>query len=300
MPIPLTQAVVEQWVALVKGRFNTRDIWNEIGIESAEGKHHLRTILSRLEEKGIISDLGYGTYRKLDNEKKVIDWQNADPNSILPIKLPFGLHDLCKVFPRSIIIVAGSKNEGKTTFLASCIMPNVEHSGLVVDFFNSETGPEQLKEKFTALSIPLDAAFNVYERYDNFADVIEPDHLSIIDYLDLNSEVYMIGAEIDAIFRKLTKGCAIIGLQKPPPTTTFVKGVKKIIDRDLAYGGGFTAKRAIIYVSLSSHKLKLVYVKTPANPKLNPNNMMWSYDFDDTGLFTNIRRYYPDSENDNG
>jgi len=172
-------------------------------------------------------------------------------------------------------------------------MPNAnEKLGMPIDFFNSETGAEQLNERFTSLNIPDPPPFNTYERYDNFADVIEPDHLSIIDYLDMNSEVYLVGAEIDAIFRKLTTGCAIIGLQKPPATTTYIKGVKKIIDRDLAYGGGFTAKRAVIYISLSSHKLKLVYVKTPLDPKVNPNNMQWSYGFDETGYFTNIQRYY--------
>jgi hypothetical protein len=114
----------------------------------------------------------------------------------------------------------------------------------------------------------------------------------VIDYLDTNSEVYLVGSEIDAIFRKLTTGCAIIGLQKPPPSVTYVKGVKQVIDRDLAYGGGFTAKRAVLYISLSQHRLKLVYVKTPANPKVNPNNQTWTYDFDETGYFKDIQRYY--------
>ncbi len=174
----------------------------------------------------------------------------------------------------------------------SCIMPNAER--FIIDFYNSETGPEQLKMRFTPLNIPSPAPFNVYERYDNFADIIEPTHLSIIDYLDFNSEVYLVGAEIDAIFRKLTTGCVIIGLQKPPPSVVFTKtGAKKTIDRDLAYGGGFTAKRASVYISLSSHRLKLIYAKTPAHPKLNPKNMTWQYDFDDDGYFTNIQRYYP-------
>ena len=288
----LTQDIVLQWVSLVSGTFNTRQAWNELNIRTPEGKHYLRECLSRLAEAGVITKTDVdGTFRRVDKEKKPMNWQAAEPDKYLPLILPFNLHKVCLIYPKSVIIVAGSKNEGKTGFLLSCILPNVD--AFKVDLYNSETGPEQMKMRFEPLHVPSPAPFSVYERYDNFADVIEPDHLSIIDYLDFNSEVYLVGSEIDAIFRKLTTGCAIIGLQKPPPSVMFTKsGKKKVIDRDLAYGGGFTAKRAVLYISLSSHKLKLIYVKTPRNPKDHPNNMTWSYDFDDNGYFTNIQRFY--------
>jgi hypothetical protein len=295
-PVPaasrgLSHAKVLQWISLASGAFNVRQIWGEMNIMAPEDKTHLRQILHRMTETGIVAKTNIdGTYRKVDNDKEPLDWQSAEPNKYLPLVLPFNIHEVCRVYPQSIIIVAGSKNEGKTAFLMSCIMPNV--GKFQVDFYNSETGPEQLKQRFEPLNVPRPAPFNTYKRYDNFADVIDPTHLSIIDYLDTNSEVYLVGAEIDNIFRKITTGCAIIGLQKPPPSVTWVKGEKKVIDRDLAYGGGFTAKRAVIYISLSSHRLKLVYVKTPVNPKVNPNNMTWSYHFDDNGYFTGIQRYY--------
>lgn len=295
MPMPLSQSVVEQWISLTRGQFNVRDIWAEVSIESPEGKHHLRTILNRLEEKGLIKKLekGFGNYRCIDNQAPKIDWQSANSENIIPLKWPFGLENYASIYPKNVAIVAGSKQEGKTTFLYNLIKLNMYT--YQIDLFNSETGPEQMKDRFIDLGIPLDAPFNVYERYDNFADVIHPDHITIIDYLDLNSEFYLAGAEIDAIFRKLNRGIAVIGMQIPPPSITFVKGVKKTIERDLAYGGGTTAKRAFIYLSLFSHKLKMKHAKKPANKTINPENMMWSYEFDEYGQFTNIRRYYPDN-----
>ena len=292
MPLPLSQAVVEQWIALVKGKFNVRDIWAEVGIESPEGKTHLRVILGRLEQKGLIcANGGGGFYRKLDLEAPVIAWQEVDPNKTVPLLFPFGEHEFAKIYPKSIVIVAGSKNTGKTAYLYNFLALNYDR--FCIDLYNSETSPEQMKERFLPLDIPVPAPFNTYERYDNFADVIKPDHISVIDYLDLNSEVYLVGSEIDAIFRKLKSGVAIIGLQKPPPITTFVKGVKKVIERDLAYGGGFTAKRAVLYITMSEHKLKLLYVKTPANPKIRPNNMTWTFAIAEDGVhFENIQRYY--------
>lgn len=295
MPKQLSQALIEQWVSLVKGKFYVRDIWQEIGIDSPEGKQHLRVILNRLEDKGIISSNGSGSgiYRRLDFDLPEINWQAADPNATLSLLFPFGEHEFCKIFPKSIIIVAGSKNAGKTTYLYNFIALNM--NTWHIDLYNSETSPEQMKERFEPLGIPSPSPFKVYERYDNFADVINPDNISVVDYLDLNSELYLVGAEIDAIFRKLKSGVAIIGLQKPPPAVTYFKGVKKIIERDLAYGGGFTAKRSVLYITMSNSKLKLLYVKTPKQPKINPNNMTWTFNIGEDGIhFQNVQRSYGD------
>lgn len=293
MPKQLTQAIVEEWVALVKGKFNVRDIWAELDIMSPEGKKHLRTILNRLEEKGIVSSNGGGgQYRKPDIEKVIMDWRSADPGNTIDIKWPFGIEQYASIYPKNVVIVAGSKQEGKTTFLYDFIKMNMyEHK---IELFNNETGLEQMKDRFTDLGIPLDAPFEAYERYDNFGDVVDPDIISVIDYLDMNSEFYLAGAEIDAIFRKKRNGIAVIGMQIPPPTVTFVKGARKVIDRDYAYGGGTTAKRAFIYISMSSHKLKLKHAKKPVKTNMNPDNMTWSYSFDSKGQFIDIQRYYGD------
>ena len=291
----LTQAVVETWLKLVSGAFKIRDIWSELGIESPEGKQHLRVILFRAEEKGLIVCLGNGIYRKLDSERKPQQWQKADPNKTIPLLFPFGLEEYCRIYPKSIVIVAGSKQAGKTAFLYNFIKLNMTQ--FPIDLFNSETGVEQMFERFRPLNIPDPAPFKVYERYDNFADVIHPDHISVIDYLDLNSEVYLVGAEIDAIFRKKITGVAVIGLQKPPPSVVYIKGVKKVIERDLAYGAGFTAKRAILYITMGSNKLKILYVKTPRNPKVNPDNMSWTFRIGEDGItFENIQRVYGEQE----
>ncbi len=293
MPKELTQAVVEQWIEIVNGPFNVRDGWAELNIKTPEGKQHFRVILNRYENKGVIVKTGSGLYRKIDLTAKPIEWQNADPSKTIPIKFPFGIHEFCKVFPKSIVIVAGEKQQGKTSFLYECVRLNMG-GPMIIDLFNSETGPEQMKERFNSLGIESASSFNVYERYDNYADVIDPDRISVIDYLDLNSEVYLVGAEIDAIFRKLRSGVAVVGLQKPPPSITFVKGVKKIIERDLAYGGGFTAKRAVLYITMGSNRLKLLHVKSPKMKNVNPQNMTWTFNFNGDGQFENIQRSYGD------
>ena len=301
MPLKeLTKADVLAYIDGKIGAFSVSEIKEGLGITSLSGKKNVYVHLGRLEIDGIVEKISPGIYRLKNAKKVVMAWGEADLNSNLKINLPFGLDNLCKLYPRSIIIVAGGKNAGKTAFLLDCIARNAGINDL--EFFNSETGAEQLKARFNNLGVAWPAFFPTYECYDHFADQYTPDKLGIIDYLDMNSEVYRSGEEIDKLFR-VTKNCVIIGMQLPPPSVSLYKGKKQIITRDLAYGGGFTAKRAALYISMhiiakNQGILKIVYCKTPMNPKVNPNNMQWTYNFDENGLFTNIQPYYEVADED--
>jgi len=224
----------------------------------------------------------------------LINWQSADPTNVIKLNFPFGLEEYIKIFPKSVGMVAGEKEAGKTLYLTEFTLMNMHHP-LGVDLYNSETGKEQMKERLDNFDyeIPTPAPFNVYERYSNFADVIDPNRISVIDYLDFNSEVYQVGEEIDRIFRKLKGGFALIGLQIPPPTKVLVRGVEKLVHRDLGYGGGFTAKRAILYLTLWEKRLKIKIAKTRLNPKVDPTNMQWTFHVNGTGSkFLNPQRSY--------
>lgn len=298
----LTSDIVKNWVSMATGPFSLQDMWREIDIVTPEGKNTLRVTMHRLCNDGIVERVNNrdGVFRPIDGKVVKMDWKHADPKNTVPLLFPFELESYAVLYPKSIVIVAGAKNAGKTAFLYNLVVKNMGR--FKVDLFNSETGPEQMNVRFNAIdpNIPDPPPFETYERYDNFADVIDPDHISVIDYLDMNSELYLVGEEIDRIFRKLNKGVAVIGLQKPPPLVSIYKGKKKTVTRDLAYGGGFTAKRAILYISLDTNLLKLVYVKNPKDPKCNPNNMMWSYLFSNSGSeFINIQRHYENDFDDN-
>jgi len=278
----LEQRVVEGWIDITHGQFTTRDIWNELDIQTPENRAYLRVILGRLCDSGIITRTSRdGVYRRIDTERVEMDWQSADPTNILPVRFPFGLEEYAKLYPKSVVIVAAAKNEGKSAFAYNTIKLNMNK--FKVELWNSETGKEQLKERLMPLDIPEPAPFKTFTRYANFADVLDSNAFSLIDYMDTGSEVYEVGEEIDKVFRK-TNCVVVICLQKPP-----------FVERDLAYGGGFTAKRAALYISMGNNKLKLVYVKTPAKKGVNPNNMTWTYRIGNDGVtFENIQRYYGD------
>ena len=287
-------AKIKEWVKITDGRFTLQQIDSELGIQTPQAKNLRRGALKDLCNAGILERIETlsGVYRRLDIELKEFDWQHANTDNVVSLRFPFELEKYVKIYPKSIICLAGGKDQGKTAWLYDFTLKNMFHP-LGVDLYNSETGREQMKERMQnfKVNIPNPAPFRTFERYDNFADVIDKDRISVIDYLDLNSEVYLIGDEIDKIFRRLDRGVAVIGLQKPPPTTVYVKGVKKLVYRDLAYGSGFTAKRAVLYISLDNNVLKLVVAKTPLNPKVNPTNMMWVFWLKNGAEFIDIQPY---------
>lgn len=300
----LPMSEVEQWVNLTVGAFSLTDARKGIGVDSPQGDATLRTYLSRLVERGVLQRMGSkdGIYRLINSHVEEIDLSNVDVESKVQIELPFGIHQYVTFYPKNIILVSGEGNSGKTAFLYNCAVLN--RKAFKVDFYtNNEASPQEIVQRIQAFDIEIPPLFKVYERYDNFADVVKPDNITIIDYLDLNSEVYLAAEEIKAIQSKLGSGVAIIGMQLPPPSVTLYRGEKKLIHRDLAYGGAFTEKRPVLYLNLwntgVSNKgiCRIKKAKNRTKRNVDPNYMQWQYEVDEFGAkFKSWNRYYPTEE----
>ena len=133
-----------------------------------------------------------------------------------------------------------------------------------MDFYVSE-GAEMMRAKFQRLNayIPKPPPFKMYRRTENFADVIVPDHLSVIDYLRVNMDKpYAIGSDLFAIFNKLgDKGIAVVAMQKPPG------------DRKLAFGGASTAFEPTLYVGMDKDVLGFEKIKVPKITDIDPYSL---------------------------
>ena len=301
--------LIKELVLKSTGRITYNFVDRELDITTPAEKALRRRVFKDLYEGKEIrrDDKLTGVYWRIDTEAPIIDWQSADPKNVINLKFPFGLEKYVKIFPKSIIILAGEKESCKTQYLYEFTLMNMYHP-LGIDLYNSETGKEQMKERLDNFNyeIPTPAPFRVFERYDNFADIIDPNRISVIDYLDLTKDVYLVGEEIDRIFRKKSGGVAVIGIQIPPPTKTMVRGIEKWVHRDLGYGAGASAKRAILYLTLWStgaktKLLKIKHCKTRADPKVDPNNMQWTFSVNGTGTkFLNIQRSLGQFESEEG
>lgn len=264
------QAEVMDFVTCVTtGAFSLLDIYNSLQLSDKNSKAACRMAVKRITQMGWIEPCGNrsGVYRKVDKKVDLIDFLNAK-GDMLDLKWPFGIEKLCGIMPKNIVVVTGSPDTGKTAFLLDFIRRNMMR--YPTNYFSSEMGALELKsrlEKFPQL--PLQGwNFKPMERSSNFADVIQPNEINVIDFLEIHQDFYMVGQWIKDIFDKLDKGIAVIAIQK-----NTAKGV------DIARGGVGSLEKPRLYISLSNnpHTLKIVKAKNWVNDMINPNGLSIRY-----------------------
>lgn len=275
----LTRGVIEPYVLTAEGEFTTEQIRRHFEIESRPAKDNLRQILGRMVKEGVIRrGRRDGTFQRVDNTLQEMDWSSIDQKP-LPILWPLDLHKYVDLYEKSIAIIAGTSNAGKTAF---CLQFAYMNSGLgdKLKYYNNETGPQQYARRLMSMGVDVPPPWKVYQREDKFEDVIGPDDISVIDYLPVPPEAYMLQSQVDAIWRKLSRGMVLIALQKP-------KG------RDDAYGGFMLRGRAQLYLALDyddtrGYRIKIVKAKSPADPTKNPNDKEWSFYLKDGVHFQDV------------
>jgi hypothetical protein len=233
------------------GKMSRRDISVTISLQHTSDT--FRQIVSRRLRDGVI--------RPYRGSADVLEWVNKDYQFLtmadyraqanLKITLPLDLNKHVNVPAGSVIGVAGYTSAGKTAFLLEIAELNVISQDLpVYHWFNEMSSDRMLLrlEDYPLLVTELGRKFKAVKQTNfEFYDVIEPDAINIIDYLDLdggegeNNQVFMIGAVIKKLQRRLGKGIVIFALQKKEAS-------------DMGYGGVYSAKLSNLYLSLDTIK----------------------------------------------
>jgi hypothetical protein len=245
---------------ITSGNFLITDVYKDLDLITRDNKMKCATILGRLVEEGLIERYGErrGSYRIVDPFMERMNWIDSE-GGLLDVKYPFGLEDYVETMRKNIIVVAGEANSGKTAFMLNLIRLNMYR--FRVHYFNSEMGSHELKKRLVKFGIPLENwKFHAWERSRNFEDVIRPDAINIIDFLELSEEFYKVSGIIKKIFDKLTTGIAVIALQKN-------KG------RDEGIGGFRTLEKPRLYLAMEPNKLKIVKAKNWVSDVINPNGL---------------------------
>ncbi len=261
-------AEIREFVTLQEGYFDLTFVYTTLQILTKEEKNNAMVIINRLCKEGVIEKYGnkrgcYIPIREL--QENIIDLSTAD-TTCLNIKLPLGIHDLVKIMPKNIIVIAGESNVGKTALLLNIAAKNMlDHP---VFYFSSEMGGAELKERLSNFSdhVPLELwkHCTFIERANDFDIAIRPDAINIIDFLEIHDEFYKIGGYIKKIFDKLDKGIAIIAIQKN-------KG------RDDGLGGARSIEKARLYLSMAPGVIKIIKAKNWVSSLVNPNGLQIDY-----------------------
>ena len=267
---------IEKWISVTDGAFSVTDCYKELqNVTSVTNRNSFRVILNRLKDKGIIQRVGKrdGVFRKVDDVATEINWWDASENP-MDLEFPLEIGKFCVLYEKNIMIVAGQKNSGKTGFMLNFTAKNM-YKNDDINYFSSEFPPTELKKRLMKFEdVPLSDWKRVKfkDRVYNFADVINPNGINVVDYMEITDEFYKVSAFIQEIYQKLNKGVCIIALQKKAGT-------------GLGIGGMMSAEKARIYLSLN-HEIrnkvhrnwaKIEYGKNRVTDEINPDGLQREY-----------------------
>ncbi len=264
-------ADVKQLILSSSGRITSADVVKELGLSSLSSNRqfnkNLSKIFERLVKDGLLERLEKrGDFLIVNQIAEEIPWKEVGEPTPVDLKQPLKLHELVYFYPGNVIVIGGSYNAGKTVYCLNTACLNMDH--WKVNYLSSEMTPEELAArlynfKAAGLVPDIDAWNKVKfrQRRHDFHQVIDPDGLNIIDYLEMNKEFYGVGGMIDRIFQKLNKGLAVIAIQKAPGETH-------------ARGGAFTVEKARFAVSIDYQKLKIIKAKNLKPGVKDPTNQV--------------------------
>jgi len=257
-------ADVRAWISATVGEWELTNLYSDLGKLSAKDKSSVRQTVSRMVAEGTILNTSKrnGRYRKVQDDVEEMNFEGASAEP-LALSLPFDLHEMVEIYPSNIIVFSGTTNAGKSAVAIDFIKRNMNN--FAIHYFSSEMGWPELRNRLAKhddININ-DWKFKAYERASNFADVIRPKDINIVDYLEVGDEFWRVANDIRDIYTRLQGGIAIILLQK---------GFGKEVGR----GGDFSAEKPRLYVTLDRLKDEscgMVKIYKAKNQKgdINPN-----------------------------
>jgi hypothetical protein len=270
---------VRDFVVTSSGFFLTSDVFNRLQVTSRQEKKNVVLTLLRLQKEGIIERHGQkdGCYRRIESDVEEIDFLAATDDH-LNIHYPMKIERYVYTLPKSIIIVAGEPDAGKTALFLNFIRMNQENHD--VHYFSSEMGSTELRSRLSKFEYPLKSwRFHAKERAANFADVIQSDAVNIIDFLEIHDEFYKVGGFIKEIFDKLRKGIALIAIQKN-------KG------SDYGLGGTRGLEKARLYLTMGGGQIKIVKAKNWVHETIKPTGLALDFKLAAGCRFITVKDWY--------
>lgn len=258
----LTQEVRDA-ISITVGTFRVEGIYSLLPNVSPEDRPKIRVILNRLVPAGIIERVGKedGNFRRIEKDEQLIDVRKKSSGEVRLV-MPFRLEEKVKILPKNIITIGGTPDGGKTGFLLNVASMNWDSQN--VFYFTSEMGLDELQERIDLMGISREewqSKITTIERSSNFSDVIRPDGLNIIDFLELSGDDYLkVGEHIRRIWERLTTGVCFIAIQKR-------------YGCDLPQGGIGAIEKARLALSFDRGVVKIVKAKNWRDGRSNPNGL---------------------------
>lgn len=248
-------SAVEKWLKLHQDEtFDLDTISRQLGIGDPAARN-LLTIKLSYEVKRKNLEKSNRLYRYINNDLLYINWYDTNKEVYLPLVFPsshsdktyFGFQDSVRMSQGSAIVIAGQTNAGKSCLARNFVWDNMDISQ--VRYLVSQTTGHafhRYADNMTWAKPMKDGKpkFELVERYENFQDLVLPDGLTLVDWLDADKiEYYQLRDLIKTMRSKLVTGGLIVFIQKNS-------------DKVFGDGGEKTAAWADLYISLSYNREK--------------------------------------------
>jgi len=264
---------IENWIKDTNGWWETQELDRDLGITQKNDKNNRREILLRLEQRRIIERHAKSNkeWRFINRELVELDYKAIKAATPLDIEFPLGISRLVNLHHSNLVVVAGTTNAGKTALLLEFMKLN-NNSTMPLYYFYSEAGGEELRARLDRCEgmSPEEFNFRAFSRSVDFADVIAPDCINVIDYLEMTTDFFMVNSHLTAICNKVGCGLAIVAIQKKQ-------------GQRFGRGGEFSAEKARLYLSLDEAegrnvaKVKIIKGKSWAIKSYNPNGLVATF-----------------------
>lgn len=260
----------KEFVEQSEGIFSLDDVYRQYRIFDRENKQRISRVLSRMVEDEIIKREGNrnGVFRRIEKGVEVVNWQNATGIPIT-FSCPLGSDRYANLHRKSIICVGGSKDAGKTSFAENFALMNIPNFEQI-RYVTSEMGPDELRDSLQRFDVPLDTwdKIEFIERHRDFSDVVLPDGLTIIDFLDVVEDFFLVIKYMKEIYDQIKTGVALVCLQKDP-------------GKDFARGGAGSEDKARLAIHLKQdypgYEAKINVGKIWAQKGINPKGFTRRY-----------------------
>jgi len=256
------------------GRIDRREVSETIGLKASSDT--FRKLLSRRKAEGKVRAYRGSPYliEWIRRDYQLTNLAKAQSTPLLDMRIALDVQGFASIPQGSIMVVAGMTSSGKTSFLLETAELNVFTQPMPVYYWYNEMSEGKLILRCEDFPLLREGQaegrfFPVRQGDFEFSDVMMPDALNFVDYVDRDDAVYLIGEDIRKLYQALNTGFVCLAIQKKA-------GV------DLGYGGGMSIKLANSYITLDLIRQEGKTMRGKATIKKAKD---WAGDTNPSGLY---------------
>mgnify|MGYP001566574484 CR=1 FL=1 len=282
--------LVSRWLSFHEGeKFDLDTLCRHLNVTNREHRHSVvKKLAYEVSQKRLEKSVNVRPpiYRLCTSTILRMNWRESKGVANVPLVWPcgqdgtqLGFDGRVQIPEKGLMVLAGVTNVGKSVFCRNFLWGNMDVHHCV--YFSSETSEDDFADYASRMTwanpVKEDGTekFELISRDGNFKDVIQPDSVNIIDWLDIYENFYAIGELLNGMKAQLNKGIILVAIQKDP-------------NKGLGVGGMWAMNKASLYLTMDFNRIKVEKAKKWQD--WNPNGHTWGFDIIDKGThFNNIR-----------